>query len=106
MKTLVGFFLFTLYIGNYCFRCTINPHQAREGGEAVSRDILLYISFIVYWVGPPFFFFFLKTSYQDPLFYFSHKHTVCHFRPFTKSDFVGRTDLWINLRIEVDPDSA
>ena len=77
--------------------------RRERGGGAVSRDILLYISFIAYWVGPPFF---LKTSYQDPLFYFSHKHTVCHFRPFTKSDFVGRTDLWINLRIEVDPDSA
>ena len=85
--------------------------------------------------------FFLKTSYQDPLFYFYHKHTVCHFRVFTKSDFsvfrfyfsythtvchfrfftksdfsvfrfftksdfVGRTDLWMNLRIEVDFDSA
>ena len=52
----------------YCFRCTINPHQARDGGgEAVSRDILLYISFIVCWVG--LLSLFLKTSFYEPLFF-------------------------------------
>ena len=29
--------------------------RRERGGGAVSRDILLYISFIVCWVGPPFF---------------------------------------------------